>query len=119
MLSELFKTDNEKEQSTDNANNEYYAKRDLIPVVSKGRNYRDTRECVRFNHIPHRTPSKIDYDEWLDNYYLQLDQLYKIISDNMNKKYPKNKIKWHNDNTKSNFDKLIFHCSSKHIDKFV
>ena len=120
MLSELFKPENEIDKNTDDALNEYYEEQyNLIPIVSKGRNYRDTRECVRFNHIPHRTPTKVNYDEWLDTYYFQLYKLYGIICKNINKKYPKNKIKFHNDNIKINFNKLIFHCSSKYIDKFV
>jgi hypothetical protein len=119
MLSDLFKSELENQQESNYSTNEIYANSNLIPIISKGRSYKDSRQCVRANYIPHYTPSKSDFNEWIDSYYLQLNSLYKILRDKVNEKYPKNKIKWESENIKFNFYKLIYHCSSKYIDKLV
>ena len=122
MLSDLFKSESESESEIDieqESINESIEKcKHLIPYVY-GRFYKDTRTCVRPNYIPFPSPYKSSKEEWLFTYNLQLEEIYKILINVINTKYPKNKIKWDNNDIKYSFEKLIYHCSSKYIDKMV
>lgn len=85
-----------------------------VNIVGKWR--KDLRECERFNHIPHVTPTKNNRDEWNQIYLNPLLAMHSIVADTINERYPKNKIRWDTDRSKFNaLCKLIYHCSSKHI----
>lgn len=124
MLSDLF---NEEYISTSNDERESHIKliesfekcKLLTPGNVCGRNYRDKRPIVRPNYIPFPTSTRSSREEWSFTYYIQIEELYKIFIDIINKKFPKNKIKWYKDSIKYGFETLIYHCSSKYIDKLV
>lgn len=88
-----------------------------IPLITSGR---DKRKCESGNNIPHRTPSNANRLDWHNAYITQLMEMYRIIADTMNERYPKNKIKWdRNTEIVHNMSRLIYHCSSKHISEYV
>lgn len=116
MFSDLFKTS----VDTDERNDVTKYEKDKIPThYVRNRYYRDTRPCIRSNYIPFLTPTKSNFDEWYNTYLSQIDALFKIFKNIINSNYPKNKIKWNDKVVEYNFIKVIYHCSSKHIDKLV
>jgi len=124
MLSDLFNEEYNSrpnaEQTSDNKFIESFEKRKLLtPSNSCGRYYRDNRPCVRPNYNPFPTPTKSSREEWVFTYYIQLEELYKIFINIINKNFPKNKIKWEKDSIKYGFETLIYHSSSKYIDKMI
>jgi len=124
MLSDLFdeqyiSTSNAEQESHNKLIESYEKYKLLTPSSVCGRHYRDTRPCVRPNYIPFSSPTRSSREEWASTYYIQLEELYKIIINIVNENYPKNKIKWNKDSIKYGFETLIYHCSSKYIDKMV
>jgi hypothetical protein len=57
--------------------------------------------------------------KWHDSHLKYLIDLYFILIDIVNTRYPKNKIDWSSNKIFNNFSKLVYHCSSKHISKFL
>lgn len=72
------------------------------------------------NHIPAGDAiNGNNRDAWQKEYSQNLDDIYEIVQNVINNKYPRNNIKW-NDNPylKSNLDRVIYHCSSGHIPEY-
>ena len=93
-----------------------------IPSVSsfRGKWFRDPRKCERPNHVPHLTPIISDYHEWTRVYGAQLEQLFNLLVGAVNEVSPRNGIKWDKDpRIASNFCKVIYHCSSKHMSPYI
>ena len=72
------------------------------------------------NHIPPVcTNHGSNRDAWQKEYSQNLDDIYEIVQNIINSKYPRNNIKWNTDPyLKSNLDRVIYHCSSGHIPKY-
>ena len=72
--------------------------------------------CEQPNYIPHKTPKNANRYEWHYSYISQLIDIYNIIREVINERYPHNKIKW-NSNIKifHNLSRVLYHCSSKII----
>jgi len=88
-----------------------------IPQITGGRN---RKKCEHHNHIPHRTPSNTNRRDWHEAYTPQLKDMYSIIANTMDELYPKSKIRWAgNEKIAHNMSILIYHCSSKHISKYL
>jgi hypothetical protein len=70
--------------------------------------------CERSNYIPHATPKGANRCEWHYAYMSQIIDIYNIIKEVINERYPRNKIKW-NSNQKifHNLSRVLYHCSSK------
>jgi|TARA_B110000259_G_C13993643_1_gene393556 hypothetical protein len=119
MFSGLFKENDTEEYDSDAEDEQKYSCIIPIPTVSNDRYIKDTRKCIRHNYIPYFTPRKLYPDEWYDSYYLQLENLFSIFKNIINNRYQKNKIEWDSEFIKMNFAKLIYHCSSKHIDRYI
>jgi hypothetical protein len=75
------------------------------------------RFCERYNYIPRAPTRNSDRRQWHYAYHSQLIDIYNIIVDTINEKYPRNKIKWFTNNAIfHNLSRLIYHCSSKYIE---
>jgi hypothetical protein len=93
-----------------------------IPTVNcfRGKWKRDGRKCERYNHVPHPTPANSDYNEWVGVYGVQIEQLARILVDTVDELHPRNGIKWDKDpQIMANFQKVIYHCSSKYLSPYV
>ena len=84
-------------------NNPTVNKTNMIPVVSYD--------------LPRQHFIKPSREEWNEIYEQHLNQMYKIIKGIVEKNIPDKNIKWDNNKLKNNFSRLIYHCSSKTIDK--
>jgi hypothetical protein len=71
--------------------------------------------CERANYIPHTTPKNANRYEWHNTYIRQLIDIYNIIKEVINERYPHNKIKWDNEKIFHNLSRVIYHCSSKKL----
>jgi hypothetical protein len=81
------------------------------------RSYTSDRFCERYNYIPRAPTRNSDRCQWHYAYLSQLIDIYNIIVDTINEKYPRNKIKWLKNNAIfHNLSRLIYHCSSKYIE---
>lgn len=67
-----------------------------------------------FNYIPHRTPIFKSYSRWITNYQRDLLNLYSILRDIINNRYPDNEINWDHD-LFCTFCRMVYNSSSKHI----
>lgn len=86
------------------------------PRITGGR---DKRKCEHYNTIPHETPSNTNRRDWHNAYISQLKDIHAIIANTMNERH-KNNIKWaHNQEITHNMSRLIYHCSSKNISKYI
>ena len=75
------------------------------------------RFCERYNYIQRAPTRNSDRCRWHYAYLSQLIDIYNIIVDTINKKYPRNKIKWNTNNAIfHNLSRLLYHCSSKYIE---
>lgn len=75
------------------------------------------RFCERYNYIPRAPTRNSDRRQWHYAYLPQLIDIYNIIIDTINEKYPRNKIKWFTNNAIfHNLSRVIYHCSSKYIE---
>ena len=80
----------------------------------------DKRRCEIPGHIPHPTPPDANYDDWESAYFQQLMVIYDIVANTVNEKYPKNRIKWaDNEELISNTSQLVYDCSSKYISPYL
>ncbi len=80
----------------------------------------DARRCERYNHVPHPTPTNSCYSEWVGVHGVQLEKLSRILVDTVDELYPRNGIKWNNDpRIMANFQKVIYHCSSKYLSPYL
>ena len=86
-----------------------------IPRITR----RERRKCERPNYVPHRTPSYSNPESWSYAYDPQLQDMYRIVGLMIERKYPKVKIDWSNPKYYRAFNKLIYHCSSKHISSYI
>ena len=74
------------------------------------------RKSVISNYIPHKTPVIISYKNWTDEYFKNLVDMFELVRQTINMRYPKNNI---NSNEAFNvFCRMIFESSSKHIQKY-
>jgi len=71
--------------------------------------------CERANYIPHTTPKNANRYEWHNTYIRQLIDIYNIIKQVINERYPHNKIKWDKEKNFHNLSRVIYHCSSKKL----
>jgi hypothetical protein len=75
-----------------------------------------TRKSVISNYIPHKTPKRINYKNWTDEYFKNLVDMFELVRHTINMRHPKNNI---NSNEVFNvFCRMIFNSSSKHIQKY-
>jgi len=58
-------------------------------------------------------------DEWEIYYEYELLQMYSITRDTFNRNYPENNVNWDSNDVFNNFVKLIYHCSSKNVPKYI
>ena len=80
----------------------------------------DNRLCERVNYIPHRTPRNANRLDWHNAYLPQLMDIHNIVINTMNERYPNNNIRWKtNDQIFHNLSRLLYHCSSKYISKYI
>jgi hypothetical protein len=80
----------------------------------------DKRRWEHGNYIPHPTPGNANRCVWHSAYLSQLMDMYIIVINTMNEKYPKNKIKWNsNDKIFHNLSRVLYHCSSKYISEYL
>ena len=101
---------------------EYSVSTGPIPTVNcfRGKWKRDVRRCERYNHVPHPTPTNSCYSEWAGVHGVQLEKLSRILVDTVDELYPRNGIKWNNDpRIVANFQKVIYHCSSKYLSPYL
>lgn len=78
------------------------------------------KKCEKSNYIVKPTSRNIDRYEWHNSYILNLIDMYNIVINVINDRYPNNKIKWKkNEEIFHNFSRLIYHCSSKHISEYI
>ena len=70
-------------------------------------------------YISHRTPNITNYSDWHDAYHIQLVQMYIITQNILKSRYPKNKFPIECNTSFNKFSKLIYQCSSKHIDMYL
>jgi hypothetical protein len=77
------------------------------------------KDCVIFNYIPHITPKNVNYQKWYNNYKLDIKNLYGILIDTYNERYPKNKVNWESNIIFNSFCILIYQNSSKHIHNWI
>ncbi len=101
---------------------EYSVSTGPIPTVNcfRGKWKRDARRCKRYNHVPHPTPTNSCYNEWAGVHGVQLEQLSRILVDTVDELYPRNGIKWNDDpRIMANFQKVIYHCSSKYLSPYL
>jgi hypothetical protein len=101
------------EHTTESENKEY----PLIPVIPR-LNGIDRRKSQR-PYIPHPTPPNSDRLDWHNAYLPQLKVMYCLVSEIIDKRYPKLTIKWDDADKFHNFSRLIYHCSSKHISPYL
>ena len=72
--------------------------------------------CERANYIPLPTPKNANRFEWHNTYIRQLIDIYNIIKEVINERYPHNKIKWdNNEKIFHNLSRVMYHCSSKNL----
>jgi hypothetical protein len=93
-----------------------------LPPIPRnvGKWKRDERQCEWYNYIPHLTPTKDNRNRWYCSYEIQLMQMYDIITNIIQERYPRNKIKWmDNEKILYNVVKLVYHCSSKYISPYL
>lgn len=90
------------------------------PPSSNIDEYKKPRKCERSNHIPVIPDIVYSRKEWHTVYNTELIDMYSILRSNLNRKYPDNTINWdkNNETIFHNFSKLLYHCSSKHIDSY-
>lgn len=97
-------------------NKEY--NRELIPSVFIP--WRVGEKCELSNYIAYPTPHICNYYDWKYIYVEHLFAMYDIVAHTINQKYPKNNIVWDgNEKIFNNLSRLIYHCSSKHIDYYL
>lgn len=92
---------------------------EIIPYIQHvNQKWRNRRS--QSNYTPFRTPRNDNRHEWHVAYQQQLMDMYQIITNIMNERYPKNKIKWEtNDQIFHNLSRLLYHCSSKYISPYI
>ena len=72
------------------------------------------------NLIPYPVPNKINREIWHNKYITQLIEIYSIIIKIICERYPKNNIRWfENHKIFHNLSRLIYHCSTKHIESNI
>jgi len=82
--------------------------------------WKDTRKIQRGNYIVSPTPLNSNRLQWHNSYISQIEDFRNILFTILQERHPKNKIKWNtNENIVHNLSKLIYHCSSKHISKYI
>lgn len=70
------------------------------------------------NYISHPTPTNPNRREWHNSYITELLHMYDIVANTIDERYPKNKIRWgNNEKVAHNLSRLIYHCSSKQLPK--
>lgn len=74
----------------------------------------------RSNYISYPRPINPNRHEWHNIYLDNLLHMYDIVSNIIDDRYPNNKIIWEkNSDVFHNLSRLIYHCSSKHIDSYL
>lgn len=71
--------------------------------------------CTRTSHIPHCTPVRSKYDEWLNKYYIYLVRCFTELEDIIDEYEPE-------PNKKRSFDifcKMVFRTSSQYISPYI
>jgi len=78
-----------------------------------------TRKTVICNYIPHKTPSKPNFNDWCDEYKNDIASLFSIFKENIEDRYPYsiNDNDWKSDELFLKFCRLVYNNSSKHIYK--
>ena len=102
----------EKEQDRTNDNEQY----DLDFILPTP--IRSPRKCERYNYVPYKE-GVVDRNYWHDAYISQLIDMYDIVKETMDERYPKKKINWNNPNIFHNLSRLIYHCSCKYITPYL
>lgn len=77
------------------------------------------KQCAISNYIPYHTPKKTNYSKWYMTYNKDIKNLYGILADTYNERYPKNKISWDSEKLFNSFCILIYQNSSKHISNWT
>ncbi len=95
-------------------------KQDTKPSVSDDDEYAKPRKCERTNYTPSSSDVVYSRKEWHNVYNRELIDMYNILVRTLNQKYPDNTINWakYNSDIFHNFSRLLYHCSSKHIDSY-
>jgi hypothetical protein len=75
-----------------------------------------TKRYERPNHIPYKFNRTISRKQWNKHYKTQIIDIYRIIRGLISEKY---EIDWDDSKIFNNLSKLIFHCSSRHIDHYA
>lgn len=71
-------------------------------------------------YIPHKTPWNANRHDWHNAYLFQLIDMYNIVINIINYRYPKNKIRWKTNNQIfHNLSRLLYNCSSNYIFKYI
>lgn len=74
----------------------------------------------RSNYIAYPTPCVHNRHDWHYAYLEHLLAMYDIVANTIDEKYPRNRIVWgENKKIFHNLSRLIYHCSSKHIDYYL
>lgn len=80
----------------------------------------DERRCERPGYIPHPTPSDANHGDWEHAYFPQLMVMYNIVAGTIEEKYPRNRIKWtDNQELFDNISELLYKSSSKYISPYL
>lgn len=104
------------ETTTQNTNQEQFPDNSKlsIPYTYKPIN----RECIRRNIFPVSVKKVPSFTDWYNSYSSHLFNLYNIFSGMITEHFDI-KINWVNNRKFINFCKVIYHCSSKHISKYL
>jgi hypothetical protein len=73
---------------------------------------KNIRKCIIPNYIPHRITKKVRFDDWFNEYNTHLINLFDIIRNIINFRYPDSNI---SDNSFQDFCILVYNSSSKFI----
>ncbi len=78
------------------------------------------KKTVLRNYIPHKTPYKPNFADWFNEYKYNLACLFGIFKETLEERYSDSiNNEWNSEELFSNFCKLIYNNSSKHINKWV
>lgn len=76
----------------------------------------DNRRCVR-NLVPHKTPDNANRYDWHNAHLPELVNMYNIFEQVFRNEFPNESKSLDTEYTFHNFSRLIYHCSSKHINE--
>ena len=71
------------------------------------------------NYIPHKRNKRINYRKWFLEYKKDILNLYSILKETIEIRYPEKKIDWESDKLFNDFCVLIYKNSSGYVPKWI